>query len=88
MSGFDVLLDIDAERAKIDDETSNIVFNINCREKELLSLRRRQLQLSERLLELDRVEKSILSVCTSELIRLCNTPCYRFRAIIMSACHD
>jgi hypothetical protein len=69
---------IEARRAKLRAEMMNLAAIINGRAQELADLKRKQLRLDERMVELDLKECARRERGLAELVRMCNTPCFRY----------
>jgi hypothetical protein len=73
---------IETKRAALRAEAMNLAALINGRSQELADLKRKQLQLDERLVELDLQEITRRERGMAELIRMCQTPCWRYRQAV------
>lgn len=67
------------ERVRIKNELVNVRFNISVKKREIAVLQLKEAQLEKRLQQLANLEEMRRVLGMMELIRLCNTPCWRWR---------
>jgi hypothetical protein len=75
-----MVLMMELERRQIYTEIMSVNHNIGIRQREIEQLRQTRLRLESRLIDLQRLEDEVSRCREQELIRLCNTPCWRYLA--------
>lgn len=73
-------IDIPRERRRIGNEQINLRYNISVRQREIDQLRGKLARLDNDLRQLDYIEEARRLTALQELLRMCNTPCWRYRA--------
>lgn len=67
------------ERVRIKNELVNVRFNISVKKREIAVLQLKESQLENRLQQLAILEETRRVIGLMELVRMCNTPCWRWR---------
>lgn len=69
------------ERIRIKNELVNVRFNISVKKREIAVLQLKESQLENRLQQLAILEETRRVIGLMELVRMCNTPCWRWRPL-------
>jgi predicted nucleic acid-binding Zn-ribbon protein len=78
--------EIEDKRAELRAELVNLQALINGRTQELADLKRKLLRLDERIVEAELRAFSRRDRGLNELVRMCNTPCWRFVPANVDVC--